>query len=400
MEPDSCRWSRRAYLTALVSTVGFGGCLGLEEPETTPSSTRNETSTTAADGESATPEASGPPDESPPPGTQWTFAADGPFVAGPVYTDGTVIATSVDRNVYAVDGTSGTRKWAANTETELDNGLTVVDDTVVAAGIEEQLGVDVADGTTTYQHVDFNLGVLGQTGDDTLVYQSRPVTGGVRAVDPAIGEVAWSDRTAKPTDAEEPNERVWDIALDGDTLCVGVHPDSQNGSPPWGFAGYDAATGEQLWYVERDLDLDNVYAQVAVSNSVCFGAVGSHYMLIDARSGAVLSEAEAESTPLYGSVDGTVLLSRGASLHGVDIETGDTRWQSDVTPSGPTSLDGSTFWFVSDGRLYETDVPSGTVRERQSLALGDTSPTGDLVVTDETVYVTTEDATLRALERE
>ncbi|WP_262177530.1 PQQ-like beta-propeller repeat protein [Haloarcula laminariae] len=401
MHGEEYRRSRRGYLAALVTTAGFGGCLGLEESESTPSGTRMGTATA----EMGTADESGAAStgESLPPGTRWTFDANGPFVGGPVYADGTVIVTSVDRHVYGVDETSGARQWDASTETELDNGLTVVDGTVVAAGIEEQLGVDAADGTPTYQHVDFDLGVLAQTSDDRRAYQARPVTGGVRAVDPTTGEVAWSDRTAKPTDAEQPNERVWDLALDGDILCAGVHPNSRNGSPPWGFAGYDADTGEQLWYVERDLDLDSsVYAEVAVSGGVCYGSVGDHYMAIDARSGVVQREVENPDRALsmYGATNGIVVASVGVGLEGIDVETDETVWQSDAVPSDPASFDGSTFWFVSEGSLYEIDVPSGTVHEHQSVTIGNTSLTGDLVVTDETVFVTTDDATLRALERQ
>ena len=420
MSDSDCRQGRRRYLAVLASVVGFSGCLGLEQSQSTPTGPRSDTRTgtdrmTAereTDTETSTPDDSEPdeePEESLPSGTRWTFGAEGPFIAGPIHVDGTVIATSVDRNVYGVDAASGDQQWAVATETAVEKGLDVVDGTAVAAGNEEQLGVDIGDGTTTYQQVGFAHGVRQQTAGDEMVYQCRFNNGGIRAIIPATGEVAWSDRTAVQSDGEE-HGSVKSIANEGETVCVGAQPESQFGSPPWAFAGYDAETGEQLWYIERDLDLDGVNPEVAVSDGICFAAIDNHYMAIDARSGTVQTEIEQSNTSrrVYGAVDGIVLLLRNGQLHGADIGTGETRWQFDVDfYAPPSSLDGSTFWFTDGGKLYEADVQSGSVRERQSLNVGDTSLTNGVVsdtdglaVTDETVFVTTEDATLRALERQ
>ena len=404
MSDDMYDHGRRAYLTALVTAAGVSGCLGLEESEATPSGIRNGSSTpeTGTDEDTSTLDGSGPEssEETLPPGTRWTFDANGPFVAGPVYADGTVIATSIDRNVYGIDGDSGEQRWAAATETALEAGLDVVDGTAVAAGIEEQLGVAVDDGTTSYQYVDFDKGVDLQTAGNGLVYQARIVTGGIRAVRPGTGEIAWSDRTAHRTDAEDPNERTDDMASDGETVCLAVDPNSQAG-PPWGFAGYDAETGEQLWYIERDLDIDNVVPRVAVSDGICLADSGdSHHMILDARTGAVQRESRSSVGEIYGAVDGTVVFSDLDGFQGADIETLETRWDSTINPS-QTTFDGATLWLTDDDdTVYRTDVPSGEVTEMQQLETGESSLTGDLAVTDETVFVTTEDATLRALERQ
>lgn len=403
MGDDEYSHCRRGYLTTLVSVAGFGGCLGLEESQPTPTGTRSGTDTGTADGETGT-ETSSPGDSEPegsvPPGTRWTFDADGPFVDGPVHADGTVIATSVDRNVYGVDAASGEKQWAEGTETALEKGLDVADGTAVAAGVEEQLGVAIGDGSSTYQHVGFADGVREQTTGDGVVYQCRFNNGGVRAIEPATGEVAWSDRTAVQSDGED-HGSVVSIAHDDGTLCVGVQPESQFGSPPWAFAGYDAETGEQLWYVERDLDVDSPAPEVAISEGICLGNSGvGHYVVLDARSGRIRTETEASYFIVYGAVDGTVVMQRDGRVQGADIATLETVWETDSRAVQHT-LDGTTFWFTDDeAALYRADVPSGEVTEVQQLEIGESSLTGDLVVTDETVFVTTEDATLRALERQ
>ncbi|WP_136717129.1 outer membrane protein assembly factor BamB family protein [Halorientalis salina] len=390
---------RRRYLAALAGVVGFSGCLQFSEGGDTASPTRNGTRTpTPQTTAQSTAEAD---TESLPPGTRWTVDAEAPFVAGPVHVDGTVVATSVDRHVYGVDAATGDQQWAAGTETSLENGLTVVDGVTVAAGTEEQVGVGVSDGSKRYQHVDFEYGSRAQTAGDELVFQSGFLNGGVRAVRPATGEIAWSSEIDE-SESESSTSRPG-IDHDGETVCVGINPEGRHGGPPWGFAGYDAASGEELWYHERDSDVDHANPSVVVSEGVCFGYSGwDHYMSIDARSGEVRTEvADSGVGTIYGAADGTVVLTNRAELQGVDVATGETRWRSDRTPAHDTlSFDGSTLWFVDDSdTLYRADVPSGDVREVQALELGDTSLTGDLAVTDETVFVTTEDATLRALDR-
>lgn len=413
MRDDSFSQRRRGYLTALVSAAGFGGCLGLEESQPTPTGTATgtrsgtetpragqETDTGGSTTDDSEPESRDEqPSESPPPGTRWTVDAGGPFIAGPVHVDGTVVATSIDRNVYGVDAATGETEWAAATETALENGLAVVDGTAVAVGIEEQVGVDISDGTTTYQHVGFPRGVREQAAGDGVVYQCRFNNGGIRAITPATGEVAWSDRTTVQADGED-HGSVVSIAHDGETVCVGAQPDNQFGSPPWAFAGYDVDTGERLWYLERDLDFDSVSPEVAVSNGTCLAHSGdNHYMILDARTGSIRTESETSYFAVYGAVDGTVVLLRDGTVHGADIATIETRWQSDISPAQQT-LDGATFWVTDDdATLYRIDVPSGEVSEVQQLEIGGSSLTGELAVTDETVFVTTEDATLRALER-
>ncbi len=390
--------SRRRYLTALAAAVSTGGCLQFTEPATTATDEQRETAQsggasdeTTTETEAARTNTSTANQSS---GAAWRASANAPFVAGPVVADGTVVATSLDRHVYGFDATTGRQQWSANSETELDKGLTVVDGVAVAAGVEEQLGVAINDGSVTYRKSGFENGTREQAAAADTVYQCG-IQGGLRSLDPVTGDRRWLATSEEP--------RVV-VDHDGDTVCVGLHPTGHHGAPPWAFAGFDAATGEELWYVERNIEDANANPSVAVAGGTCLAYNGgSHHMVIDARSGEVRREVtDSRIGRLYGSTDDDIVVSRGGKFEAIDGQTGKTRVRTTVGPGTPdaTHLGDGTFWFLSGTTLYRFDIDSGEAATVGDLALDGTQVgdrDGGLAVVGETAFVTTSDARIHAL---
>ncbi|QLH81373.1 PQQ-binding-like beta-propeller repeat protein [Halosimplex pelagicum] len=421
--------SKRQYLAAIAASVSLGGCLQFSEadttankprptsdrPETTTESgptpdqfeatddpeTPNETKTSSRDRTTEDSTTQSQPTETPalPPGTRWIANAQAPFIAGPVVVDETVIATSLDRHVYAFDIETGAEQWSVSSETKLNKGLSVLDGVAVATGFEEQLGVAVDDGTVTYRkQAGVESGIRAQVIADDAVYQCG-VQGGVRALDPDTGEYQWTAPSDKPRVA---------IDHDGDTICVGLHPTGKHGSPPWAFAGFDAATGDRLWYVERDSDASSVNPQIAVADGTCLAYNSSnHHMRINARTGDIHTEVtDSQIGRLYGTANGTIVVTRGSELQGISNSTENVIWATTVGSGryNATCFDDGTFWYLSNQTLYKTDISTGDATTVGDLSLGGTSVDGTgvedgLAVAGETVFVTTSDAHIRALEQ-
>lgn len=363
---------RRDYIAVLAASTSLSGCLQFSNSESGEGGAGDTT------GEGGTGDATG---ESRPADTRWTFNAQAPFIAGPVYANGTVVATSVDRHVYGIDATTGEKQWQVRTETNLDQGLTIVDGIAVAGGNEEQLGVRVADGTVQYRHVDFDWGIRRQVPGDEMVFQCD-FTGGVRAVRPQSGTRVWRDVF---------DHRAYSIDHDGNTVCIGLDLDGLNTGV--GFAGYDLKSGEQLWFLER-ASVDS--ARVAVSDGACYC---SDEILIDSRTGEILKEGESTFTGWPKIADDGVVVTSGLDkLYGYDIKTGERLWTVSHTPSTIHDAD-DTFWFVDQNTLYRLNVASGELRQTGTIDLPGIGEEGSLWVTDETVFATTTNPTLYALEK-
>lgn len=400
---DNSTTGRRRYLAAVATSLGLSGCLQFSESDTIteePELTSNQPETTSQDSTAQERPTQTETDTSElPAGTKWIARAQAPFISGPIVVDGTVLATSLDRQVYAFNAETGTEQWTVASKSKLDNGLSVLDGTAVAAGFDEQLGITVNDGTVTYRkQAGSESGARTQVAADGAVYQCG-IQGGVRALDPATGKYLWTAPSDEP--------RV-SVDHDSDTVCVGLHPTGHHGAPPWAYAGFDAATGEQLWSVERNLDASSVHPQVAVAGGTCLAYNGSdHHMRIDARSGEVQTEVmDSGIRRLYGTSDKIFVLDRGTDLQGIDGATGDTIWTT-TAGSGrydATYLDTGTFWHLSNKTLYKADVATGDATTVGELSLDGASIDGTgvedgLAVAEETVFVTTSDARLRALKQ-
>ncbi|MBX0325422.1 PQQ-binding-like beta-propeller repeat protein [Halomicroarcula sp. F13] len=393
---------RRQYLTALAATVSLGGCLQFSESAATQTSTdaaadasgeagSNSTATAGANTQTDTPTADLPP------GTEWIANAQAPFISGPVVTDGTVLATSIDRHVYAFDAATGQKQWTVTSDTELEKGLAATGGIAVAAGFEEQLGVAIDDGTVSYRASGFENGTRAQTVAGGTVFQCG-VQKSLRALDPTTGDAKWTNTGDGPRVA---------VDNDSETVCIGIQPTGHHGEPPWAFAGLDATTGEELWHIERDLADSSANPRVGVAGGTCLAYNGGdHHMLIDARSGDVQTEVtDSRIGRIYDTTADTIVVSRGTKLAGIAGSTGDVTWTTAIGPGSHDATylaDDGTFWALSGTSLSRVDVASGTASAAGDLSLGgvDVAGTGvsdGLAVADGRVFVTTSDARLRAL---
>ncbi|WP_277552355.1 PQQ-binding-like beta-propeller repeat protein [Halobaculum limi] len=391
--------NRRRYLAALATTIPFTGCLNFSQSQESTTTQSSEQATTQAATASTQPpsQESTPAEETATPelpeGTLWAFRANAPFIAGPVHKDGLVFATSVDRHLYALNTGDGTEQWTAETTNELDKALTVCNGVVVASGADEVLGVRLTDGSTVFNETGYGSGIRAQVSTTKTVYQSL-FPHGLRALDPVTGTALWT--------VENDLSGV-EIATDGETVCVAYNPEEKFGDPPWAFGGYDAETGEELWYFKRNPDRDRERLGVAVSEGLCFATDGAQALFIDARSGTIQAEESLNVSYVHGAADGVVAVgSSDLGLQGRDMSTGNSVWQTgeSVRAYGPNTTDESRLQFYEDDQLYTLEIPSGEYTTSELGSLGDADLTGELAVSDSSVFLTTEDARVRAVERQ
>lgn len=400
---------RRGLLAALGTSVTLSGCLKFRELQSDSSTPITGTSPETRTDSSHTPSESRLPrtiSESLPDGTNWAFQARAPFQEGPRYSAGTVLATSVDRHLYALDAKSGEKRWSKDVYNKLDAGLTVVNGIVVAAGSSERIGVGISDGETRFHKTGYDTGIRAQTGIGDTVYQCR-LPSGIRAINPTNGEIKWTVSNDKPAPT---------IDADTDTVCVSYEPEGHFGKPPWAFGGYDAETGEELWFIKRDKETDQGDGRVIVLDGVCFGFGGDgHYTTIDTRSGQILHEGQTKHLGLIlGAFDGIVLLYSlySSTFVGWDVTNAEVVWQAENDLSYPDAITqiGSTLWFVTFERLYRLSIPDGKITQVRTINLGGQSIENasyafqsafppNLALTEEMVFLFTEDAKLRAIQR-
>jgi outer membrane protein assembly factor BamB len=277
---------------------------------------------------------------------KWAFPTSDEVYSSPTVDKGVLYIGSYDHNVYALDASTGQKKWAFPT------GSTVASSPIVESGVlyvgSSDHNVYALDASTGQKKWAF------LTGD--RVYSSPTVINGVLYVASQDGNVYALDAST--------GQQKW------------VFPKGGSASSPKVFNGVlyvgagdhnvyalDANTGHEIWTFSTG---DGIYSSPTVVNGVLyFGSYDHKVYALDANTGqkkwvfqtlgVVRSSPTVQGGVLYiGSGDGSVTPD-DHNLYALDASTGQQKW---VFPTGgyvrcsPKVFDGVLYFGSGDGKIY------------------------------------------------
>lgn len=314
-------------------------------------------------------------------GVKWAFKTDGWVLSSPALYEGLVYFGSDDKNLYALDASSGIEKWKFATGGPVRSSPAVVAGTVYFGSYDGIFyALDAASGKLKWKfetagEKQFEAkGLHGyfpraQTVPDFWdFFLSSPAVdrglayfgsgdGNLYALDAQTGQLKWKVDTQ-------------DVVHSSPALADGV---VYVGSWDSYLYALDAATGQEKWKFKTGEDKTN-YNQVGIQSSpavsdgvVYFGCRDSHLYALDARTGR-----EKWKLDNHGSwINTSPAIYQGLAYVGspipaifraVDIKTGEQRFQLDARMlifSSPAVADGMAYFGSFNGKLYAVDLKSG-----------------------------------------
>src|SRR3984957_21169181 len=230
---------------------------------------------------------------------KWKFHTKGMIFSSPAVVGGVVYVGSNDRNLYAVDLSSGTQKWKFATKGRITSSPAVADGVVYFVSYDSSLyAVSIADGTLKWRfqtggerryagtHLHGSQPAAETMPDPFDFYLSSPVVwhgavffgsgdSNVYSLNAASGELNWKFKTGDVVHASQ--------AIADGKLFIGSW-DSY-------FYALDAATGKEEWRFKTGEDPE-IHNQVGIQSSaaavdgiVYFGCRDSNFYAVDARTG-------------------------------------------------------------------------------------------------------------------
>jgi outer membrane protein assembly factor BamB len=339
-------------------------------------------------------------------GLQWRFVTDGDVISSPVVQGQTVYVGSGDGHLYALDRTTGVRRWA------FDAGLPIPSSPAVGAGAvyfgtrdSQYYAVDVATGRQRWR---FTTGPLmpwpwgHESGD---VYMSSPAfvdgtvyfgagDGRVYAVDAATGKEKWHAQTSGRVRASPAvdGSRVYAGSADGRVYAF----DRTTGATKWKFE----TEGVKLNSGDFGFDRRTVQSSPAVANGTVYvGARDGWIYAIDGATGTEKWRYDHKVSWINTSpavVDGVVYAgsSDAQFVQALDAATGKELWRATtgVTWSSPAVTGDMVYAGDGAGRVNAIDRKTGKLLwsfRTGSTVYSSPTPAGDLVFfgsTDGSVY--------------
>jgi outer membrane protein assembly factor BamB len=323
----------------------------------------------------------------------WQFS-DSALSGTGVAAGDVIVAGNAEREVVAVDRSSGEERWRSEAFDDVDASgsrlqPTVAGDLVLVADGDddtEVVALSVDDGAERWRvPVDrADNRVDAELAGDVLVLGVDPVQG----VDPATGRVLWRDGGGLLL---ETRGGISAMALDSDGTTVVTTGTSE-------LAAFDAATGAVRWRTNLPLELFTEDATVldgvsgiAVAGERVIVALTTGGSTIDRLQARAMSDGsqvwEADVPGGAGSFavgEGIAATVQDDQLVARDLATGETRWEA-------AGRDGTARVAVGDGvvaawatRLFLVDAATGETLDEVSTGLpplmGTPLLTGDLVV--------------------
>jgi len=254
--------------------------------------------------------------------TLWQFPPDndnniGPFYADPALAGDTLIITSYNKSVYALDANSGAQKWAfAQSKDRYIAPAAVFGDTVYAASADNTLyALDLASGNLKWTFDKATAGLWGAAlpAEDKVFVPSMDHN--LYAVDAATGNQLWAV-TLNGALAGAP-------ALGDGVIYVGSLNDT--------LYALDMADGSEQWTVKADGWVWGT--PLVVGETLYFGDLAGNVYSVDALSGGIHWKSQ-----VGGAVRGAPSLSGDTLIVPVDdvsngivvalnAADGSTRWQ-------------------------------------------------------------------------
>jgi outer membrane protein assembly factor BamB len=304
---------------------------------------------------------------SPEPSLLWTFTTGGPVYSSPSVVDGVVYVGSVDRNLYALNKTTGTLLWKYDT---LERGDIVSSSPAVSNGVAYMGGmktkihaVDAFSGDLLWKYklpirttVRSSLSSSAAVADG-IVYIGN-MDGTVYAFSEDTGDLLWSYVIPR-SNYDEHNIFSSPAVADG---IVYVQTYGEN------LYALDASTGALLWNYLNE-NGRSAFSSPAVSEGVVYAGGGrtNTFHAFDARSGNILWEFSSggimDSSPAIA--DGRVYFGcNDNTSYALDAATGAQLWNFTTggrVRSSPAVANGVVYLGSNDGNLYALDAVTGNL---------------------------------------
>lgn len=314
-------------------------------------------------------------------GVKWAFKTDGWVISSPSLAGGWVYFGSDDKNLYALDASTGEQKWKFSTGGPVRSSPAVVAGTVYFVSYDGNFyALEAASGKLKWKFATVGEkqfeapGLHGyfpraQTVPDFWdFYQSSPAVdaglvyfgsgdGNVYALAAATGELKWKFSTQG-------------VVHSSPAVVEGV---VYVGSWDSYLYALDAATGELKWKFKTGEDKVN-FNQTGIQTSpavaggvVYFGCRDAHVYAVDAKTGQEKWKFDnhGDWIPTSAAIyDGTVYegTSIPAAFGGFNSQTGQVRFYLDARMlvfSSPAVAGGMAYFGSFNGKLYAVDLKTG-----------------------------------------
>jgi len=358
--------NRRTLLsTGVVAATTLSGCLSLlpssDADRSLPTVPTGSWSQYGADGANTS-----APNVAAPPRGNLAWISDAFTRWQPVVSDGTVYMTnfdpSHDGSALALDAQDGTEQWRTTLNASGDNGIAVVDETVVVAYDTTLVGLDPQTGTRRWTTPTNGLG-----SDDLLVADESTGTilvgsaDGIEAFEAGNGEQRWeTDRVIRPVRAP--------AVAGGRVFAVGYVDDMTS------LIALSLSDGSERWH--RDLASTPKSAAPVATQAGVVVSDGRTLAVYDRETGdrrRELHSFSGESSGAQRTVaadDGTVFVTDESGAAAIDIGTGRERWRHDDRVSNPGICVGTeTVVFPVDDPEFDLGTETISAFDRESGAL-------------------------------
>jgi eukaryotic-like serine/threonine-protein kinase len=315
---------------------------------------------------------------------KWTFHAGGQLIASPAVDKDVIYAATTAGKVFAVDRTSGAKKWELDLKSRTTSSPAVADGLVYLGAFDGNLyAIDGATGQVKWKfktggerrfsakHL-HGMEPAGEAMPDPWdCWLSSPVVwkgavyfgsgdGNVYALDAVTGALRWKFATGEVVHASP--------AIDEGVVFIGSWDSN--------FYALDAATGKEKWRFKTGVDPEShnqegIQSSAAVADGmVYFGCRDSHLYALDEKTGekrwafgtkgswVLNSPAVAKGKVIFGTSDTGMLYAADAKTGAIDYAVGFNGWP---VYSSPAVAGDMLYVGTTQGTVEGINLESGRV---------------------------------------
>jgi len=281
----------------------------------------------------------------------WTFSTDdGGFESTAAIVDGSVYVGCLDGNLYAIDLTTGKKRWGFPTDLGFTASPAVRDGRVYIGDYDGKLYcLDAESGDLLWEfQTDAEINSSANFYKDTVLFGSQD--GILYCLDAESGEVAFQYESQDMIQCSPAvvDDRAFVAGCDGRLHVV------------------DLTKGERIGDV--DLSAPTLCTPAIRRNMAFVGTTGSTLFGVDWQKGEVVwtyenpeRAAEIRSSAAV-TAKAVIVGSQDKLVHAVDIESGEGLWTFTTkarVDSSPVVVGRRVFVGSADGRIYALDLESG-----------------------------------------
>lgn len=314
-------------------------------------------------------------------GVKWAFKTEGWVLSSPALSGGLVYFGSDDKNLYAIDASTGAEKWKFSTGGPVRSSPAVVAGTVYFGSYDGNFyALEATSGKLKWKFETAGEKQFEAKGLHGYLPRAQTVPDlwdfflSSPAVDAGLVYFGSGDGNVYALDAET-GQLKWKFATQG---VVHSSPAVAGGVVYFGswdsyLYALDAATGQEKWKFKTGEDKTN-YNQVGIQSSpavsggvVYFGCRDAHLYALDAKTGQERWKLDNHGSWINASpavYEGTAYVGSSvpAIFRAVDINTGRVRFQLDarmIVFSSPAIAGGLAYFGAFNGKLYAVDLKTG-----------------------------------------